>query len=401
MFADIDDDNSGTIDKREMAKALKVLRIDVSSREIDDLFRRFDTDGDGRMGYTEYLAFLGFNKEVARRGSIMIERKSELQSLVDRIRLKIEDNLGSGAQSGSRIKEVFAEIDDDKSGTIDKQEMTKALKVLRVDVSSREIDDLFREYDKDGDGRLGYSEYLQLLGFNSANAPTASKTASSRTLKRGGEEELDSLVNRIRLKIENNLGSQAQSAGRVKEVFADIDADRSGSIDKRELMTAMKTLRIDVSSQEMDDLFHRFDTDGDGRLGYAEYLQLLGFNSANAPTASKTASSRTLKRGGEEELDSLVNRIRLKIENNLGSQAQSAGRVKEVFADIDADRSGSIDKRELMTAMKTLRIDVSSQEMDDLFHRFDTDGDGRLGYAEYLQLLGFNSANAPTATRRR
>ena len=96
-----------------------------------------------------------------------------------------------------------------------------------------------------------------------------------------------------------------------------------------------------------------------------------------------------------------MNRIRLKIENNLGSQAQSAGRVKEVFADIDADRSGSIDKRELMTAMKTLRIDVSSQEMDDLFHRYDTDGDGRLGYAEYLQLLGFNSANAPTATRRR
>ena len=164
MFADIDDDNSGTIDKQEMAKALKVLRIDVSSREIDDLFRRFDTDGDGRMGYTEYLAFLGFNKDAARRGSILIERKSELQSLVDRIRLKIEDNLGSGAQSGSRVKEVFAEIDDDRSGTIDKREMTKALKVLRVDVSSREIDDLFREYDTDGDGRLGYSEYLQLLG---------------------------------------------------------------------------------------------------------------------------------------------------------------------------------------------------------------------------------------------
>ena len=116
------------------------------------------------MGYTEYLAFLGFNKDAARRGSILIERKSELQSLVDRIRLKIEDNLGSGAQSGSRVKEVFAEIDDDRSGTIDKREMTKALKVLRVDVSSREIDDLFREYDTDGDGRLGYSEYLQLLG---------------------------------------------------------------------------------------------------------------------------------------------------------------------------------------------------------------------------------------------
>ena len=164
VFADIDDDNSGTIDKREMTKALKVLRVDVSSREIDDLFRRFDTDGDGRLGYAEYLEFLGFNKEVSRRSSTMVDRRSDLESLVDRIRLKIEDNLGSEAQSGKRVKEVFADIDDDNSGTIDKREMTKALKVLRVDVSSREIDDLFREYDKDGDGRLGYTEYLQLLG---------------------------------------------------------------------------------------------------------------------------------------------------------------------------------------------------------------------------------------------
>ena len=110
MFADIDGDNSGTIDKGEMTKALKVLRVDVSSREIDDLFRRFDVDGDGRLGYNEYLSLLGFNRDVGRKSSLSNDRKSDLVSLVDRIRLKIEDNLGSEAQSGKRVKEVSLSI---------------------------------------------------------------------------------------------------------------------------------------------------------------------------------------------------------------------------------------------------------------------------------------------------
>ena len=32
--------NSGTLEKRELAKAMKVLRIDVSDRDIDDLFEK-------------------------------------------------------------------------------------------------------------------------------------------------------------------------------------------------------------------------------------------------------------------------------------------------------------------------------------------------------------------------
>ena len=55
----------------------------------------------------------------------------------------------------------------------------------------------------------------------------------------------------------------------------------------------------------------------------------------------------------------------------------------------------------MQTAMKTLGIQVSGQEMDDLFKRFDTDRDGKLGYAEYLQLLGYKSVNTPAVSSRR
>jgi Ca2+-binding EF-hand superfamily protein len=45
----------------------------------------------------------------------------------------------SGSQSAGRIKAIFAEIDRDNSGTIDRDEFAKAMKILRVDLTSREI----------------------------------------------------------------------------------------------------------------------------------------------------------------------------------------------------------------------------------------------------------------------
>ena len=64
---------------------------------------------------------------------------------------------------------VFAEIDRDGSNSIDKRELTDALKKLRIDISSRDIDDLFRRFDVDNNGRLNYNEYLELLGFKNSS----------------------------------------------------------------------------------------------------------------------------------------------------------------------------------------------------------------------------------------
>ena len=49
---------------------------------------------------------------------------------------------GLGSQSAGRIKAIFAEIDLDNSGTIDQGEFAKAMKILRVDLTSREIQEV-------------------------------------------------------------------------------------------------------------------------------------------------------------------------------------------------------------------------------------------------------------------
>jgi Ca2+-binding EF-hand superfamily protein len=51
VFAEIDRDASGAIDRTELAQALRLLRVDVSGSDLDDLFARYDGDGNGRLNY--------------------------------------------------------------------------------------------------------------------------------------------------------------------------------------------------------------------------------------------------------------------------------------------------------------------------------------------------------------
>jgi EF-hand domain pair len=88
---------SGYIDKTELAKAMKVLRLDVAPRELDGLFTRFDKDGRGRLDYNDFLQLLGFNADNARRASTK-DHAGEMASLLAVVRRKLEDNLGADAQ---------------------------------------------------------------------------------------------------------------------------------------------------------------------------------------------------------------------------------------------------------------------------------------------------------------
>ena len=160
---------------------------------------------------------------------------------------------------------------------------------------------MFFKYDLDGDGHLDYSEFLRLVNF----APKSSSSSSSdrdrdrdrdvdRDRDRGRvaltsqqREEVEMLTSRIRRRLEDNLGSSASSARRIKETFADIDDDNSGALSKREVGRALEVLRVEVSARELDLLFSRFDENGDGQINYTEFLQMIDFRPQRQSVESK------------------------------------------------------------------------------------------------------------------
>ena len=118
MFDDIDRDGNGSIDKTELVKALKILKVNTSTRDVDMLFDRFDDSKRGRLDYHNYLELLGYQRsaDAARRASPRVEisrpsprlsprSKDRLEMLVTRLQKKLEETLGTEANSAKRIKE--------------------------------------------------------------------------------------------------------------------------------------------------------------------------------------------------------------------------------------------------------------------------------------------------------
>eukprot|EP00597_Dinobryon_sp_UTEXLB2267_P009012 CAMPEP_0170085030 /NCGR_PEP_ID=MMETSP0019_2-20121128/20033_1 /TAXON_ID=98059 /ORGANISM="Dinobryon sp., Strain UTEXLB2267" /LENGTH=168 /DNA_ID=CAMNT_0010301323 /DNA_START=15 /DNA_END=521 /DNA_ORIENTATION=- len=166
------------------------------------------------------------------------------------------------------------------------------MSVLRVDVTLSEIERVFEKVTgRSRSTDLNYNDFLDLLGFNNSNggkSSSFSSSASSRSMSTPSSNSAsDELLSNIRRKLEDHVGSGAQSTRRIKEIFAEIDADNSGTIDKKEFSRAMSVLRVDLTSRDVDKVFDRFDRTGNNVIDYTEFLELLGFNAVN--TVRKTS----------------------------------------------------------------------------------------------------------------
>merc|ERR1711943_156489 len=69
VFEEIDRDGGGTIDRREFKKALEQLGFELSSRVVKKLFKKFDTNYDGEIGYREFQKFAERDDDYGRRSS--------------------------------------------------------------------------------------------------------------------------------------------------------------------------------------------------------------------------------------------------------------------------------------------------------------------------------------------
>ena len=159
---------------------------------------------------------------------------------------------------------------------------------------------IFLKYDLDGDGYIKYGEFLKLVNFSSSSSGGGGSSSTSRDRDTDRDRDnintrsssIDALLDRIRRRLEDNLGSSANSARRIKETFADIDTDQSNGLSKRELSKAFQVLRVEVSVEELGLLFGRFDRDGSGEIDYMEFLKMLNFHMAGGSSRPGVVESK-------------------------------------------------------------------------------------------------------------
>jgi solute carrier family 25 phosphate transporter 23/24/25/41 len=128
-----------------------------------------------------------------------------------------------------------------------------------------------------------------------------------------------------------------EHAAHIEAIFNKYDADRSGSIDAAELPLALAELGVDASdATRVNAMLTDVDMDHSGQLDLAEFSQMF-----------------------------------------------ATGRLRNVFDEIDLDRSGTISTDELGRALKALGCSVAPSQVASMLAEVDADGSGAVSFDEF------------------
>ena len=193
---------------------------------------------------------------------------------------------------------------------------------------------------------------------------------------------------------------------RAKQVFELIDRDKSGDIDKSELMEGLKEMGLRIKEKEVKAIWRKYDIDGDQTIDKSEFVKLvrdtINFQNAHA-RALRVFSKHDVDGSGMLSRDELR---RAAVELGYGSDGDDVNQiVNNVLRDYDFDDSTGIDLDEFtrligdMQAQHEIRSRQSkdvvarredsgtSEHVSTVFYKYDKDRSRGLDRAELLKAL--------------
>ena len=174
VFTELDSCKEGRITKSMLAEA--GVRIGMSGSKIDEMFASLDKKGQGFLSLQDWgsmdmesqvRAFSKLYLQVTRgpSGKIKEEPISDLHSALAYAmgKLSIRETGRISRISHQKVLETFTFIDNNKSNTIDEQELADAFLAMGVNVTDSVIEQAMRTFDKDNSGSIDYFEFLSVL----------------------------------------------------------------------------------------------------------------------------------------------------------------------------------------------------------------------------------------------
>ena len=340
-IADINGD--GEIDIAEFVQVMFPTAAEIvsnlrksfkSMEDVQRIFKSWDLDGDGAISFTELQAAVKKTGQklseeemnaifvigdVDQNGALDLEEFSKLMMPTT------SDVVAKFRASHKTVKDVqaaFKRFDMNGDGSIDRQELTQALSSSGQNFTQQEINAIFNAADVNKDGDVDYEEFIGLM------CPSASD-----------------IVSKFR--------SQYRNIEDVRAAFKRFDRNGDGALDRDELAAAMKSSGQSYSNVEVDAIFSLGDSDGDGEITMAEFVNLM------SPSATET-----------------LNKIRQQFKNITD--------VKSAFKAIDTDNDGLLSMQEMMSSSG---CKFDKEEVNAIFELGDVDGDGQIDMGEFIGIM--------------
>jgi calmodulin len=128
---------------------MRSLGQNPSESELQDMINEVDADNNGTIDFPG-------TKRRSRPGcGRWLTDRAEFLTMMAR---KMKDT-----DSEEEIREAFKVFDRDNNGFISAAELRHVMTSIGEKLTDDEVDEMIREADQDGDGRIDYNEFVQLM----------------------------------------------------------------------------------------------------------------------------------------------------------------------------------------------------------------------------------------------
>jgi calcium-binding protein CML len=356
VFRHFDSDGNGSITEEELTKGLENLRIFDAipdwKTQIPALMVRFDSSGDGSVSLSEFFKFLGAEKYIPniiqKMTKVFAKSKLPLQTIFD-----LFDPTKAGSIRGPQLQKGLGEI-----GGFD-------------DIAPADIEVIIRQFDQDGDGDITGPEFVSFFTGRVEQATRDGKVKNTIRIKRRLQEVMKTVV---------------ESGGTIEEIFGHFDQDKEGTISSEELAQGIRAMKHfkQLNESDLKDLVALLDTDGDGTISLKEFKDFIGLS----PQALKKITT-------ERKTNEILDRLRAILK---GAQAQNKS-PQQVFAHLDKNGDGDLTLAELKEGLLKIKGFSSFPEeaYQELFRLIDRDGSNSVSVQEFIGLVMSEGGSSPRA----
>lgn len=274
----------------------------------------------------------------------------------------LPSDIGGGAEMGAAygdepdlnevegiIKDLFARYDQDGNMFLDPGEFKALMDDLqhRLEFPNDEVLRFLSEADMNSDGMIEYEEFI----------PLALQIIQGMYAKKRLEQHLadvdlcaeDLLVHGM---------SREELTDLVRNMFARIDVDHSGKLNKQEFVGALTSMELGLTRREINVLMFQVDLDGDGNINYQEFVPFA------FEILQKLVSMRLL----ETELEN----------DELGQYLMDLFRAKDV------EMAGALHADSIRDVLHQAMLGLSRLQIYTVISEAEASAEGIISYAQFV-----------------
>ena len=309
-FKSMDLNGDGALNKQELMEGMNSFGKSFSQEEVSNVFAMADINSDGEINYAEFVSML-----FPAASSALAKFRSKHNTL-------------------KNAKEVFNGYDIDGDEEISYEELVAG---MGGDYTANEINAIFAMGDTDQDGKISFLEFAKIM------VPYTNEALSKFW------------------KCFNNVSS-------VRQAFQKLDIDKDGQISQQEIIQGMSSAGLKLSSNEIETLFILGDRDSNGQIDFSEFAQIM------IPSASERIAK-------------------------LKKCFRSRNEIEAAFHRFDTNKDGAISFAELKSGLNSCGIHFDEQEVETVFALADRDCDGEVSMSEFVNLLSVSSVSGGAVSK--